>query len=197
MPFKRQSVVVSPTPGAAGFSLFSHITPCASCEESLAVALACLSSTKQAVVKAGRFVCVPKVSRHRRGRTAVLVSTCGETLCHISDKIIRVCFFWNPRPTNTSSSVKYNWWCQQLHGLLNFKQQTKPLKANSYVYFHIGVKSNLETEIYSNIYFNSAFWDMFISLKNETEQTWIWQHSPQDISTRLFLMHHDKWCNQT
>lgn len=51
-----------------------------------------------------------------------------------------------------------------------FKRQTQPLKANLYVYFHIGVKSNLETEIYSNIYFNSAFQDMFISLKNEREQ---------------------------
>lgn len=50
-----------------------------------------------------------------------------------------------------------------------FQQQTKPLKANLYAYSHIGVKSNPETQIYSNIYFNSVFWNMFISLKNETE----------------------------
>lgn len=55
----------------------------------------------QAVVKAGWFVSVPKVSRHRRGLAAVLDSTYGETLCHISDKIVGVCFFWNPRHTNT------------------------------------------------------------------------------------------------
>lgn len=34
-----------------------------------------------------------------------------------------------------------------------------------------GAKSNLETEICSNIYFNNVFWNMFISFKNETEQT--------------------------
>lgn len=42
----------------------------------------------QAVVKAGQFVCVPTISKHRRDLTAVLVHTGGEMLCHISDKVI-------------------------------------------------------------------------------------------------------------
>lgn len=39
-----------------------------------------------------------------------------------------------------------------------------------YIYI-FGVKSNLETEICSNTYFHSVFWNMFIFLKNEAEQT--------------------------
>ena len=39
-----------------------------------------------------------------------------------------------------------------------------------YIYI-FGVKRNLETEIYSNTYFNSVFWNTFIFLKNEAEQT--------------------------
>ena len=39
-----------------------------------------------------------------------------------------------------------------------------------YIYV-FGVKRNLEIEIYSNTYFNSVFWIMFIFLKNEVEQT--------------------------
>lgn len=38
-----------------------------------------------------------------------------------------------------------------------------------HMYIYTGVKSNLETEICSNIYFNSVFWNIFISLKSETE----------------------------
>lgn len=57
MPFKGKSVVASPTPGAAGFSLFSHRPPCTSCEKSLAGALVCLWSTKLWLRLGGLCVC--------------------------------------------------------------------------------------------------------------------------------------------
>lgn len=50
----------------------------------------------------------------------------------------------------------------------------KPIQTYVYIF---GVKSNLENETCASIYFNSVFRDMFISLKNETEQTWILQHT--------------------
>ena len=50
----------------------------------------------------------------------------------------------------------------------------KPIEMYIYVF---GVKRNLEIEIYSNTYFSSVFWNMFIFLKTEVEQTWILKHT--------------------
>lgn len=87
--------------------------------------------------------------------------------CHSSDKIIQLCFLWNPK------CIKY--WYNFLGSIINNVKKyvnfsisstkpnrLKPIQIHIYIF---GVKSILETEFCSNIYFNKIFWNVFVSLK--------------------------------
>lgn len=76
MALKGKSVMLSPpTPGPAGFSLFSHISHVFFKSE-FTFSRFSVSIVNLLWLRLGRCVCVPQASQHRRGLAAVLVCTC-------------------------------------------------------------------------------------------------------------------------